>query len=329
MHASNVTAFPLLAAHLLFLLAGCATEGNESRQRVGQAPAASEASASPANNVPLQIFDDFSYSTAAEMERNGWILRTARGWPGIPGASWNDNVVVGVVDPGDSGNRLVRMTASTDRKTTQQAQFCHQRKYYEGTYAARVHWRDAPMTGPNGDQTVQTFYLIAPLKAPLDADYSEVDFEYLANGGWGSPAKTLFVTTWETFRPEPQWLQVNTTRPVEGISREGWHTLVVHLANRQVTYFIDEEVVATHGEPYFPEEPMSINFNLWFIKDQLARSSEPRTWQQEVDWVFHEVGRVLGPTEVRARVADLRRRGVTFVDSVPARDPPLDSPCNF
>lgn len=275
------------------------------------------------------IFDDFSYANAAGMERNGWILRTAAGWPGVPGAGWAGNVTVGSVDPDDPENRLIRMNASTDGTTTQQAQFCHQRKYYEGTYAARVHWRDAPLTGPDGDQVVETFYLISPLKAPLDADYSEVDFEYLANGGWGSPDKTLFVTTWETFRPEPEWLQINTSRPVSGISREGWHTLVVQVADGKVTYFIDDERLAAHGEPYYPEEPMSINFNLWFVKDQLVQSREPRTWQQDVDWVFHEAGRVLSPAEVRGKVTDFRRAGVAFKDTVPYREPPLNSPCNF
>jgi len=275
------------------------------------------------------FFDDFNYASAADMERNGWILRTAPGWPGVPGAQWGGNVTVGVVDPDDPKNRLIRMSASTDRSTTRQAQFCHQRKYHEGTYAARVYWRDAPVSGPDGDQVVETFYLIAPLRAPLDENYSEVDFEYLANGGWGSPEKTLFVTTWETFRPEPEWLQINTSRPVEGVSREGWHTLVVHVANQQVTYFIDDEPLATHGEPYYPEEPMSINFNLWFIKDQFAASREPRTWQQKVDWVFHAAGQLVSPAKVREKIAGFRLWGVAFQDEVPARDPPLNSPCNF
>ena len=33
----------------------------------------------------------------------------------------------------------------------------------------------------HGAHPVNTFYLISPLKAPLDLDYSEIEFEYLPN----------------------------------------------------------------------------------------------------------------------------------------------------
>ena len=274
------------------------------------------------------LFDDFTYTSAAEMERNGWILRTKPGWPGVPGASWTGNVEVGVPDAASASNRLVRMRAITDGTKTRQAQFCHQRKYDEGTYAARVRFSDAPVSGPDGDQIVQTFYTIAPLKSPLDTDYSELDFEYLPNGGWGSGELTLFVTTWETFHPEPKWLQINKSTNVQS-SRNGWRTLVLQVAGGEATYFIDGEKLGTHGGPYYPEEPMSINFNLWFIRDQLVKSSARRTYAQEVDWVFHEAGSVLSPAQVRERVAAFQQSGVAFRDTVPARDPPLDSPCDF
>ena len=44
----------------------------------------------------------------------------------------------------------------------------------------------------------------------------------------------------------------------------------------------------------------------WFIKEGLIASSESRTWQEDVDWVFHESGRVLSPAEVENSVATLR-----------------------
>jgi hypothetical protein len=284
--------------------------------------------ASAAASAAPTLFDDFSYSSKEAFEHNGWIMRSKAGWPGVPGAIWAGNVVVGVADPDERGNRLVRMTAETDGSVTRQAQFCHQRKYFEGTYAARVHWLDAPLGGPDGDQTVETFYMISPLKTPLDPDYSELDFEYLPNGGWGSAGPTLFATTWETFNPEPKWLQINTSRAAQG-SRARWHTLTLQVANGDATYFIDDEKLVTHGGPYYPEEPMSINFNLWFIRDQLVKSSELRRYQQQVDWVFHEAGSVLSPAQVRAKVATLRKEGVAFRDTVPPQSPPLDSPCDF
>jgi hypothetical protein len=278
--------------------------------------------------APSQIlFDDFSYSSLDAFRSNGWIARTASGWPGVAGATWVDALSF-VDDPAGGGNRLVRMTAATDGTTTQQAQLCHQRKYLEGTYAARVRFSDEPVSGPDGDQVVETFYTIAPLKAPLDPDYSEQDFEYLPNGGWGGEDLTLHTTTWETFRPEPQWLQVSVSNARRG-SLAGWHTLVLQIANHEVRYFLDGNPLATHGEPYYPEERMSINFNLWFIREGPIASRERRVYTEDVDWAFHAAGSVLAPGEVEQQVAALRAVGVSFRDTVPAAQPPLASPCDF
>lgn len=277
---------------------------------------------------PTQVlFDDFSYSSLDAFRANGWIARTAVGWPGIEGATWVDGINL-MDDPAGAGNRLVRMTATTGGTSTQQAQFCHQRKYLEGTYAARVRFSDAPLSGLDGDQIVETFYTIAPLKAPLDPDYSEQDFEYLPNGGWGGGDLTLHTTTWETFRPEPQWLQVSASDARRG-SLSGWHTLVLQIADHKVRYFLDGDLLAAHGEPYYPEERMSINFNLWFIREGLIASHERRVYTEDVDWVFHAAGSVLTPREVGLQVTSLRAAGVSFRDTVPAAQPQLASPCDF
>lgn len=279
----------------------------------------------PPSEVEEQaLFDDFSYESLDDFRRNGWIVRSRTGWPGIAGATWNDAVAF-VDDQAQPGNRLVRMTAKTDGRNTNQAQFCHQRKYLEGTYAARVRFSDGPVAGPDGDQIVQTFYNIAPLAAPLDPNYSEQDFEYLPNGGWGGEDLTLHLTTWETFRLEP-WLQDTASSSRSG-SLEGWHTLVLQIERPEVRYFLDGELIATHGEPYFPEDRMSINFNLWFIRGGLIDSSRLRIYQEDVDWVLHEAGRVLSPDAVEQRVEELRAAGVSFRDTVAAADPPLSSPC--
>jgi hypothetical protein len=277
------------------------------------------------DDAPL-LFDDFSYASFEPFNANGWKVRTAVGWPGIEGASWDDGVSL-IEDPEHPGNRLVRMRARTDGVSTHQAQFCHERKYYEGTYAARVRFSDRPIFGPDGDQVVQTFYTIAPLKAPLDPDYSEQDFEYLPNGGWGGGELALHATTWETFRLEP-WLPVNANRARNG-SLEGWHTLVLQIANREVRYFLDGELLATHGEPYYPEDRMSINFNLWFIREGSIDSRELRTYQEDIDWVFHAQGAVLTPTEVESKVAKLRASDISFRDTIAEMTPPLPSPCDF
>ncbi|NJO13128.1 MAG: hypothetical protein HC872_06320 [Gammaproteobacteria bacterium] len=74
---------------------------------------------------------------------------------------------------------------------------------------------------------------------------------------------------------------------------------------------------------------MSMNFNLWFIRDGLISSQENRVYEQDVDWAFHQVGQILSPAEVEQKVAALRSGGVAFRDTVPAMKPALPSPCDF
>ena len=276
------------------------------------------------------LFDDFTYASPANMAQNGWILRAAPGWPGVPGATWGPESFSIHDDPAAPGNRVVRMTSVTDGSGagTRQTQFCHERKYKEGTFAARVRFTDAPAAGPDGDQIVQTFYLIAPLKAPMDLDYSETDFEYLPNGGWGEQGATMFATTWETFHPEPEWKADNESSTLKG-SYAGWRTLVLQIRDGKVRYFVDDELLADHSERVYPEEPMSVNFNLWFVRDGLLPVGPKRVWVEDVDWVYHRQGEILTVDEVEAFVAELRREGVAFRDTVPRLDPPLVSPCDF
>ena len=185
----------------------------------------------PAIKAAAQIlFDDFSYSNQKQLEKHGWIIRTKEGWPGVPGATWSARGVTIVKDPSQRTNLILRMTSATDGTATNttQTQICHQRKYLDGTYAARVRFTDIPVTGPGGDQIVESFYTISPLKAPMDPDYSELDFEYLPNGGWGIAGPTLYATTWETFSPEPNWKKDNVFKTAAG-SQSGWHTLVTQV----------------------------------------------------------------------------------------------------
>ena len=276
------------------------------------------------------LFDDFSYGNKEQMKKNGWIIRTEPGWPGIPGATWADEGVSLLKHPDQPNNWIIRMTSATDGTSanTTQSQFCHQRKYLEGTYAARVRFTDQPVSGPGGDQLVQSFYTISPLKAPMDLDYSELDWEYLPNGGWGIDGPTLYATTWETFSPEPNWKKDNVFKTTNG-SQAGWHTLVTQVMDQKVRYFANGKLFAEHGGNYYPEDTMSINFNLWFIRDGMIKSNERRQYQEDIDWVFHQAGVALTPEQVEAAVAGMRKKAVKFKDTVPAKKPALLSPCNF
>jgi hypothetical protein len=94
-----------------------------------------------------------------------------------------------------------------------------------------------------------------------------------------------------------------------------------------VRYFVDGNLLADHGDKFYPEVPMSINFNLWFIDEGLIANFESRRYEEDIDWVFFLRGEVLAPPAVESAVGEMRQQGVTFRDTVPSSG--LPSPCDF
>jgi hypothetical protein len=276
------------------------------------------------------FFDDFSYPAAQALGEGGWTLRTRDGHPGVPGGHWTSEGASVVDDPAHRGNRLLRLTARTDGtpEGTAQVQVCHARKYLEGTYAARVRFSDMPVQGVDGDPVIQTFYAVSPLRHDFDPEFSEVDWEYLPNGGWGSEKTRLYGIAWQTVRIEP-WAAFNQAHE-EFRSLDGWHELVMQIAEGTVTLFLDGRQVARHGGRNYPVVPMSINFSHWFSPaGLLSAGGTPRVYEEDVDWVFHARGQRLSPSQVDAAVRGFRRTGVARVDGVSAQEPPLASTCDF
>jgi hypothetical protein len=276
------------------------------------------------------FFDDFSYADTGALLSHGWRARVARGHPGVPGAEWSPAAVSLVDDVAQAGNRVLRLTARTDGtpEGTQQAQVCHARKYLEGTYAARIRFTDDPVSGADGDPVIETFYAVAPLRHDFDPQFSEFDWEYLPNGGWGAPETRLYGISWQTVQIEP-WHAYNQLHQEFG-SHAGWHVLMMQIANGRTRLFVDGRQIDEHGGRNYPAVPMAISFSLWFSPGGLLPASAlPRVWEQDVDWVFHAKDRVMSPDEVLAAVADLRRRGSARLDTVPEGEPPLASGCDF
>jgi hypothetical protein len=60
----------------------------------------------------------------------------------------------------------------------------------------------------------------------------------------------------------------------------------------------------------YPETPMSMNFNTWFI-DMASHAGGTSVYRQQVDYALHTVGEVLSPSEAAARVSAYRTAGVT------------------
>ncbi len=283
--------------------------------------------AAPAGGL---FFDDFSQAQVQELGAQGWTLRHAMGHPGIAGARWGPATITLVPDPQLPGNQLLRLRASTDGTPagTSQAQICHARKYLEGTYAARIRFSDEPVSGDDGDVVVQTFYAVSPLKHDFDPEFSEVDWEYLPNGGWGDPTTRLYGITWQTVRIEP-W-QAHNQAHQEKRSIAGWRTLVLQIKDGKTRHYLDGVLLAEHGGRNYPVVPMSINFNLWFSPGGLLPVSQlARVYEQDVDWVFHAKDQLLTPIQVDTQVQALRAGGHAVIDQIAPAAPVLASTCDF
>jgi hypothetical protein len=102
---------------------------------------------------------------------------------------------------------------------------------------------------------------------------------------------------------------------------------VTQVSGGTVRYFVDGQMIAQHGGEYYPDAPMSINFNLWFIEGGLVQAEGMREYQEDIDWVFHEAGALLMPDQVIEKVNTLRGASVAFTDTVLAGIP--TSPCDL
>jgi hypothetical protein len=262
------------------------------------------------------VFDDFDYGSSADpaLGQRGWHVRTNQGGPGVPGASWSaGNLSFPTVD----GQKVARLQASTNGTAggTSHAEFSlSDRRFFEGTYLARIKFSDTPASGPDGDIVNQTFYTISPLRYAFDPIYSELDFsEYLPNGGWGENGPTNFQTTWYTYQAEP-WVQ-DRQYSKQNASIAGWRDVMATVANGEIKYYVDGRLVGTHGGKYYPRQNMSIDFNQWFI-DLTGHSSGTSVWHQHIDYVFHAKKQVLTPAQATARANAFRAGGTTYTDNV-------------
>jgi len=253
------------------------------------------------------MFDDFDYTgpTDPNLNAHDWTIRTGSGGPGIAN-TWTQNAISFPSDPTAQGGKVMQLEATTDGTNTTQAEIdTTSEKFFEGTYAARVYFNDAPTTGQNGDHVNETFYTISP----DNSLYSELDNEYLPNGGWGAPGPTLYTTSWYS----ADAMNRETHNVISSL--QGWHTLEMTVEGGTVTYYVDgSEYFSTTGI-YYPREPMTIDFNEWFI--DLTGASGPRTWDEKVNWVYYNNSGALTPTQVNSTVAGYYSSGTNFTDTVP------------
>jgi hypothetical protein len=267
------------------------------------------------------LFDDFSYSSRTDpaLSQRGWSIRGQAGGPGVPGASWlADNVSFPTVD----GQKVAQLTAKTNGTAagTSHAEFSQSnRRFFEGTYLARIKFADAPVSGPDGDHVNQTFYTISPLAAPRDPLYSEMDFsEYLPNGGWGEAGPINYQTTWYTYVADPWYADNQHSQQARSIA--GWHDVMATVADGHVKYYIDGALVGDHSGKVYPRQKMSIDFNQWFIDLAGRPAGATSVWQESIDYVFHAKRQVLTPAQANAAIAAYRSAGTAHTDTIAPAD---------
>ncbi len=267
-----------------------------------------------------EFFDDFNYSDADDplIENFGWDVLNGPNWPGqngpVPYLKENVNFIDNTAATGD---RILTLSTQT---TNQLADRSFSRVEYseyiflEGVYAARVHFDNTPASYDDGN--VQTFYTI--FNAPSgDPEHAECDFEYLAYNIWGggNTTNTLYATTWESYILEP-WQPTNASTDVQDDFSDAWKVLVFTVKDNTVTYYVDNEVFATHTvadqdgtTSVYPDNLMQISLANWIWSNSalpLGPSPDWRTTTMQVDWVYHLQDDCLTPTEVIERVELLR-----------------------
>lgn len=262
-----------------------------------------------------EFFDDFAQKDLDALRASGWVLRGGTGHPALPGARFSPAQL-----SLDSGLLKLRLTTDGTPANTTLSQLCAARKFLIGTTTARVRLRD---TAGSRDPIVQAFYLAGPLRYDYDPDFSEVDFEYLPHGGWGSPDTRLYGVSWQTVRVDP-WQSFNQSSIVPG-SHDGWQLLTVQVEATRTRHYVNGRLMGEHTGRNVPAKPMAISFNHWLAAGAVAGA--PRDYQFDVDWVLHQAGQTVSPDAMQARAEQLRTQGVARQDTVP--DAGLTSECNL
>ncbi len=255
------------------------------------------------------LFDDFDYTGPGDpaLSANGWEARNDEGGPGIKG-TWSRSGISFPAGEKDEGQAL-RLRAGTDGtpQGTRQAEFRRtEPTVFTGTLAARVYFSDKPRSGSDGDHVTQSFFTISP--DHTSSKYSELDYEYLPNGGWGRLGPLLDTTSWHDSENNDR---VTSSHAVK---LGGWHTLMITAVDGSTTYSVDDRVLFTSGSGHFPRERMSVNFSAWFID---LPFKGPRSWDMRVDWLYYQADRAVSAKDVQKAVAGLTADGTHYVNTLP------------
>lgn len=279
----------------------------------GTAPTQSQPVTDPeaADHPPGTLFDSFDYAGAddPQLRAHGWEVRSEGGGPGIKD-TWSPSGVSFPATSSAQGGKALQLQLTTDgtKAGTRQAQLSGSPDVFTtGTVAARVYFSDAPVSGRNGDHINQTAYLISPPGSD-PAKYTELDFEYMPNGGWGAPGPRLDTTSW---RSATDGDRVTSARKT---SFKGWHIVMITAMDGTVTYSVDGEVLFRSSGREFPREATGVQFSTWLVDLPFTGS---RTWNMQVNWVYAKAGQTVSLKDVQSAVRGFYTDGTDFVDTMP------------
>ncbi|GAA0621199.1 cellulose binding domain-containing protein [Streptomyces crystallinus] len=289
----------------------------------GAATGRNAAAPGPAAAAPEGVlFDDFHYSGPGDpaLASNGWRVRTDGGGPGIRG-TWSANNVSfpavpggkrdGGAAEGDAAGQALQLRVTSDgtKGGTRQAELQRaEPDFFTGTVAARVYFSDKPTSGRGGDHINESFFTISSIGKAEKQSYSELDYEYMPNGGWGAPGPRLDTTSWRSGK------QGDRTTRTQKLSLRGWHTMVITAVNGTVTYSVDGRKLFSHGGTYFPRERMGIHFSAWLVDLPFKGK---RTWDMKVDWLYVKAGQAVSGAEAVKAAADYSAAGSSYVNTLP------------
>ncbi|MFD8233813.1 cellulose binding domain-containing protein [Streptomyces sp. NPDC059696] len=254
------------------------------------------------------LFDDFTYQGPKDpaLFKHGWLVRTSKGGPGVENTWSASGVSFPTADGSHADGQVLNLRASTDgtKAGTKQASLgTAASKFRDGTYAARIHFSDEPATGDSGDHVNQTFYTIGG----KGSKYSELDNEYMPNGGWGRPGPKLDTVTWFDHKTNDRVYRTTNK------SLDTWHTVLIRVKDGVVAYWLDGKKLFLSNGKYAPRADMSVNFNHWFI--DLPFKGE-RAWDMKVDWLYYNANETLSAKQVQSAVDGFTDEGMNYFDTV-------------
>jgi hypothetical protein len=276
-----------------------------SSQEPAPSASAPQAAAAPTTGV---IFDNFHYTGYADpaLAANGWGGRTGKGGPGIADTWSTAGISFPADDTAQGGQALqLQLTSDGTQQGTQQTELLSTRPIFRtGTLAARIYFTDKPTDGPNGDHINETFAPISPSAA--STNYSELDYEYMPNGGWGAPGPRLDTTSWRSSK------QGDRATSHQNNHLAGWHIMMITAVNGTVTYSVDGHTVFTSNGKTFPREQMQVHFSTWLVDLPFGGQ---RTWSMRVNW-FYQADSAMSMTEVQSAVDALYASGINHINTV-------------